>query len=115
MRDYIGANIKSLPSVFHTFNNHDMVDFLASHGIETMVEDRGRVLLKSGKAKQLRDLLVNLATANGVDFFLEHNVVKVERNDGIFTVTTDQEIFYTKHLIVATGGKSYPQVGATSI
>jgi predicted flavoprotein YhiN len=47
-----------------------MIEFLASHGIETIVEDRGRVLLKSGKAKQLRDLLVHLATERGVDFFL---------------------------------------------
>ena len=80
-RDYIGENIKRLPSIFHVFNNHDMIDFLASHGIETIVEDRGRVLLKSGKAKQLRDLLVNLATAHGVEFFLEQNIVKVEHTD----------------------------------
>ncbi len=114
-RDYIGENIKRLPSIFHVFNNHDMIDFLASHGIETIVEDRGRVLLKSGKAKQLRDLLVNLATAHGVEFFLEQNIVKVEHTDWIFTITTDQEIFQTKHLIVATWGKSYPQVGATEL
>ena len=69
-RDYIGENLKALPGIFHAFNNQDMIDFLASHGVETIVEDRGRVLLKSGKAKQLRDLLVNLATDNGVDFFL---------------------------------------------
>lgn len=114
-RDYIGENIKALPSIFHVFNNHDMIDFLASHGIETIVEDRGRVLLKSGKAKQLRDLLVQLSAERGTDVFLGQSVVKVEHTDWIFTITTDKEIFQAKNLIVATGGKSYPQVGATAI
>lgn len=80
-RDYIGENIKALPSIFHVFNNHDMIDFLASHGIETIVEDRGRVLLKSGKAKQLRDLLVQLSAERGTDVFLGQSVVKVEHTD----------------------------------
>ena len=77
MRDYVGENLKALPGIFHAFNNQDMIDFLASHGIETIVEDRGRVLLKSGKAKQLRDLLVQLATERGVDFSLGQNITKV--------------------------------------
>jgi len=81
MRDYVGENLKALPGIFHAFSNQDMIDFLASHGIETMVEDRGRVLLKSGKAKQLRDLLVNLATDNGVEFFLEQTITKVEHHE----------------------------------
>jgi len=33
----------------------------------------------------------------------------------VFTLTTDKAIFQTKNLIVAAGGKSYPQVGATAI
>ena len=80
-RDYVGENIKALPGIFHAFSNQDMIDFLAAHGIETIVEDRGRVLLKSGKAKELRDLLVRLATENGVEFFLEQNILKVEHNE----------------------------------
>lgn len=58
-----------------------MIEFLASHSVETIVEDRGRVLLKSGKAKELRDLLVQLATERGVDFFLGQSIVKVEHNE----------------------------------
>ena len=115
MRDYVGENLKALPGIFHAFNNQDMIEFLASHGIETIVEDRWRVLLKSGKAKELCDLLVQLATERGVDFFLGQSIVKVEHTDWLFTITTDKEIFQTKQLIVATGGKSYPQVGATAI
>ena len=141
-RDYVGENIKALPGIFHAFGNQDMIDFLAFHGIETIVEDRGRVLLKSGKAKQLRDLLVDLATENGVEFFLEQNIIKVschpEWNEGYnwgeldsslhsewqmiwgwqeyrFEITTNNETFYAKNFIVAAGGKSYPQVGATAI
>jgi len=94
-----------------------MIDFLASHSIETIIEDRGRVLLKSGKAKELRDLLVKLATKNGVEFFLGQDIIKVNHRDEEykFEIITNDEIFYTKNLIVAAGGKSYPQVGATGL
>jgi predicted flavoprotein YhiN len=45
-RDYIGKNIKRLPSIFHAFSQDDMIAFLEEHGIATVVEDNGRVLLK---------------------------------------------------------------------
>jgi len=44
-----------------------MIGFLQEHGIETVVEDNGRVILKSGKAKQLLDLLMKLSTENNVE------------------------------------------------
>ena len=29
-RDYVGQNLKSLPSVFHKFDNQDMIQFLSN-------------------------------------------------------------------------------------
>ena len=67
VHDYVGQNTKSLPSIFYAFGNQDIIDFLNQHGIETVVEDNGRVILKSGKAKQLLDLLVKLAGEHEVE------------------------------------------------
>jgi len=120
-RDYVGQNIKSLHSVFHAFSNQDMIDFLTQHGIETVVEDNGRVILKSWKAKQLLDLLMKLAIENGVEI---KNSVEIKEIASLcsqwpdewnetFKITTNSWEFFCKKLIIATWGKSFPQVGAT--
>lgn len=119
VHDYVGQNLKSLPSIFHAFGNQDMIDFLHEHGIETVVEDNGRVILKSWKAKQLLDLLMRLSLEHGVQ--IENGIVvnnvnnvnDVNNEEALFKIITDQLEFSCKKLIIATGGKSYPQVGAT--
>ena len=60
-RNYVWHNIKSLPGVFHVFDNQDMIQFLNDNWIETVVEDNGRVILKSGKSKHLLELLLKLS------------------------------------------------------
>ena len=95
-----------------------MINFLTEHGIETIEEDRGRVLLKSGKARQLRDLLVQLSQERGVVFHMNQNIVQIipiDEEAYRYQIVTEQETFLSKNMIVATGGKSYPQVGATAL
>ena len=115
-RDYIGKNIKRLPSIFHAFSQDDMIGFLEEHGIATVVEDNGRVLLKWGKSQQLQSFLVQASLDRGVQHFLGQDIQDVAYDPSQelpFTITTSTDSFMTKKLIVATGGKSFPQVWAT--
>lgn len=116
--DYVGQNTKRLPSVFHAFSNEDMIRYLHEYGIETQVEATGKVYLKTGKAKQLRDFLLQQAEANATDIFFQQDVVRVTYfpdETYRFLISTKDATYHTKNLIVATGGKSFPQVGATGI
>ena len=82
-----------------------MISFLDAHGIETVVEDNGRVLLKSGKSKQLLDMLVQESLACGVHHFLHQTILNVEHHPEEtypFTLHTEKEIFMVKKLVVAT-------------
>ena len=114
VNDYVGQNIKSLPSTFHAFSNQDMIDFLHHHDVETIVEDNGRVILKSWKSKQLLDLLMKWVTENNVEIQNNTEIQMIEKNtDEQFKIFTNSWEFFCKKLIIATWGKSYPQVGAT--
>jgi hypothetical protein len=111
---YVGQNTKMLPSVFHQWNQNDMINFLAEHNVETIVEDNGRVLLKSGKSKELLELLIHLTHENNVETILSQNITDIERTfDDHFLITTQDDAYRTKKLIIASGGMTYPQVGAT--
>ena len=114
MLHYIGQSLKSLPSLFHTFGPEDIISYLHDHGLETQTEANGRVILKSWKAKQLVDFLVDQSQKNDTDFFLSHDVHAICRwDDTTFVVTTSAWVYIAKQVIVATWGMTYPQAGAS--
>jgi hypothetical protein len=45
----------------------------------------------------------------------KHEVLSVKKEGDTFIVTTDKGEFESKHIILATGGKTYPQTGASDI
>ncbi|NCP76557.1 hypothetical protein GW830_00200 [bacterium] len=110
--DYFGENIKAIHSLLSKFSNYDMIDWVEKHGITTCVEDRGRVILESGKSKDLLDLLVRESTKNGTEIRTRFDITKIEKTNDIFRVHgNDGSIVEGKNLIIATGGKSFSQVG----
>lgn len=89
-----------------------MIDWVEKHGISTCIEDRGRVILESGKSKDLLDLLVRESGKNGTEIRTRCDIVKIEKEEELFLVwLASGEIVRGKNLIVATGGKSFSQVG----
>jgi len=110
-----------LPSVFHKFDNQNMQDFLEINDIETQVEDSGRIILKSGKAQQLLDLLIQKSKENNTEIKLNQNIINIDQTSPIslqergiggevnFIIKTETEEFICKKLIIATGGVSYPK------
>jgi len=99
---YVGQSLKSLPSLFHTFGPQDMIAYVHDHGIETIEESNGRILLKSGKARQLVEFLVHQATANATEFLLSHEVTTIVRRDDLFVLQTSAGEYMAKKVIIAT-------------
>ncbi len=110
---YVGQSLKSLPSLFHTFWPQDMIAYLHDHGIETVEEANGRVLLKSWKAKQLVEFLINQAKNNDTEFLLSHEVSGIMHRDDLFVLQTSAGEYTAKKVIIATWGMTYPQIGAS--
>lgn len=113
INDYFWQNKKALPSLFHTFGAHDMRKLLEEQWIQTQEENNGRLILKSGKAQELNNFLITKAKENNTEIVLHQTITKISKQEEIFIITTPEQTFETKNLIIATGGKSFPQVGAT--
>jgi predicted Rossmann fold flavoprotein len=110
---YFGENKKMLPSVFHKYNNQDMVEFLETNEVETNIEDNWRIILKSGKAKQLLDLISKKSEENQTEIKLNQDIVEIKKDEDIFIIKTSVEEFRCNKLIIATGWVSYPKYGTT--
>lgn len=107
----IVTNKKFFYSSFTNFDNYALIDFLNKEGIETIVEDGGRVFPKSEKAETLIGFFRKKLADLKIDFKGE-NKVKDISYDGRFLVVSNKETFIFDKLIIATGGMSYKKTGS---
>lgn len=117
-RDYFGKNTKALHSLFKRFSNYDMIHWLESRGVQTHIEDRGRIILHSGRANELVDILQKELQKNNTEI-IYHTPAEdiILREDGVFEVipvsveTGLVESFLARKLVISSGGKSFASVG----
>ncbi len=106
---------------FYNLTSEKMMDFLESHGLETVVERGDRAFPASHLASDVIDTLVKAATAAGAEIQCNKTVCNIghtpchpERSEGSFTLTcTDGASYSCSKLIICTGGLSYPKTGST--
>jgi len=110
---YFWQNKKMLASVFHKYSNYDFMNYLDENWIKYNIEDNGRVILKSWKAKELLDFLIKKSKENNTEIQTWQTITKVERENDYFKITTEETEFLCKNLVIATWWISYPQIWAT--
>lgn len=110
-QDYFWKNKKALLWLFKKFSNYDMISWLEERWIETHIEDRGRIILKSWKSADLVELLTRELRKNNVEIISEFSATDIEKNDDVFTITSPERTITAKKVIIASGGKSFAQVG----
>jgi predicted flavoprotein YhiN len=157
--DYVGENKKILLSLFHKFSQYDMLDWLKEKGIQTHIEDNGRILLSSGKSEEIINLFKKEMSKNEVELKTNFPIENIEKEEDYFTIyswdasikleiSQKQEVWgrnffvkwaylwvsdwakkfsdekvqsfseisrenkiFAKKVIIATGGKSFAQIG----
>ncbi len=95
-----------------SFSNNDLIDFLDKKCFKSLIRDDGKVFPESARASDLADLFVRLNIENGVDIISGTDVKSVSRDEECFNITTSGTSYNSRYLIIATGGKSYPQTGS---
>lgn len=98
--DCYGESGRKLRKCLYKHSNIELVDWLQSCGISTVSQD-GRVFPQSMKARDILDMLINLANNNGWEFKLNTRVIDIAEYRSM-----------TDALVIATGGITYPQTGS---
>ena len=103
-----------LYSALRAFDNQDLIDFLAAHGVPSKVERSGRLFPVSDKAVDVVDALVKTARQAGVRIQTSRPVQSIRVADGrVSGVVAGLETVPADAVILATGGLSYPGTGST--
>ena len=108
----IPTNHRFLYSAIYSFTNYDVMDFFENCGVPLKTERGERVFPVSDKAADIVNALKNKALSLGVK--IQKGIVKsiLSENGSVKGVKTETGTFFCDSVILATGGKSYPQTGS---
>ncbi len=100
-------------TVYDRFTNRDLLAWMAQKGVVPTKQTR---VVKNQYFCQSSQEMIDLfrKATKHCTFFLNEKVISVIKND-TFTIKTSKQILSAKKLIVASGGVSYDQIGATDI
>lgn len=113
-----GVQGKFLHSPLASFSVEDTIAFFEGEGVETKVEETGKVFPVSNKASDVLDALVNRVNCSGATAAFEEALDDVSPLDddptgARFRVATSRRTLLCAKLILTTGGLSYPGSGTT--
>jgi len=108
---YASGNPHFCKSALARYTPRDFTAMLERHGIAFHEEAKGRLFCDRSSSDIARMLRDECAMA-GVEVRLHCHLSSIGKND-CFTVSTDQGPFRSESLVIATGGLSYPELGAS--
>lgn len=111
----IVTNAKFLYSSINNFTPADCINLFESNGCSLKTERGNRVFPVTDKSTDIIDCMLSICRKNGVSLRLNETVtsINIDENNQISTVKTNKGTYNCDHLIIATGGKSYPLTGST--
>ncbi|QLA19047.1 NAD(P)/FAD-dependent oxidoreductase [Desulfolutivibrio sulfoxidireducens] len=114
--DYVGQNPHFVKSALARFTPADILAIVHAGGLTTAEEDQGKIFCRQG-ASAVADLLVANARAAGAAIRTRTAIheVRHESDAGRFTLETSTGLLACSRLIVATGGLSWPRLGASDL
>ncbi len=110
---YISNNPHFCKSALARFTPNDFIAMLERHGIRYYEKEEGQLFCKESSG-EIVTMIQRECSKAGVEIRLHCKIEDVERYD-VFTLRTTQGYFESDSLVVATGGISYPQIGASDI
>jgi predicted Rossmann fold flavoprotein len=112
---YHGGNPHFVNNVLARFSNEDLLAWFRDLGTEFKTEEKGRVFPVTDQAGTILDLLTEQLKLKQIRIRTGSAVVSAVVKDSSFKVTTaDKAVFHSRKFIIATGGMTYPQLGATA-
>jgi predicted Rossmann fold flavoprotein len=111
-KNYYSANPHFCKSALARYTPHDFLKLVEAHGIAWHEKTLGQ-LFCDGSAKDIVAMLLKEMASAGVTLLTGVDILSVERSGDVYRVATSEDTLEARAVIVATGGKSIPKMGAT--
>ncbi len=111
-KNFLSANPHFAKSALARFTPADFLAMVERHGIGWHEKTLGQ-LFCDDSAKDIIRMLTDEMRAAGAQLRLRTEISGIEQKAGGYRVSTSEGAFEASSLVVATGGKSIPKMGAT--
>ncbi|WP_230374092.1 NAD(P)/FAD-dependent oxidoreductase [Pontivivens ytuae] len=109
--NFLSANPRFAVSALARYTQYDFLEMVEAEGIAWHEKTLGQ-LFCDGRSTQIVDMLVRGATEAGAELALSAPVREIA-GDGPFDIRFEDRSVTSDALVIATGGKSIPKMGAT--
>lgn len=104
--------------MYHAFKNNpytNIISFLKENKLDYVQrENSTKIHLICSNKVFINKVLEKLNNKKNIEFKLNTRVINVSKKDEIFFVETNDSIFYSKKLVIATGGMSFSKFANTT-
>ena len=108
-----GKEGRFMSRALELFSNQDLQEFFNSIGVDTHAPDGFRVFPTTHSSATIINALEQELARLKVDIKCSQNVQEILVEEALAVgVKTENSTFYAKKIVLATGGKGYPQLGA---
>jgi len=111
--NFISHNPHFCKSALSRFKPPDIITMLEKHGVKYVEREKGQ-LFCAGSSEDIIRMLEKECNDAGVKMILNCKIMDVKKIDH-FILSTDQGVFESESLVIATGGLAYPQIGASDL
>ena len=110
--NFLSQNPHFCKSALSRFSQWDFIELVDKHGIAWHEKTLGQ-LFCDGSAKEIIAMLLAEMKAAGAELRLRTSASDIEKTGGGFSLKLNGVSATCRHLVIATGGKSIPRMGAT--
>lgn len=109
---YISQNIHYVKSALSRYTPFHFMELLDYHNITYHEKTLGQMFCDDS-SQAIIDLLDQLCRENNVIRKMDTQIIHIDKISNLFTITTKDNVYSSEKLVIATGGLSIPQTGAT--
>ncbi|VAY86218.1 NAD(FAD)-utilizing dehydrogenases [hydrothermal vent metagenome] len=112
-KKYLGDE-EFINKVFERFDNYDLFKFIEEHGINPILSEK--IVKGAYFCHNSKDVIIMFQKyISKIKLFLNTMVEDIQLKDDNFIIIANNKTIESKKLIIASGGLSYPVLGATGI
>ncbi len=110
--EYYLADANFVSPSLKSFNEKSLLKWLNRHRLEPVIR-KGTQYFCKDSSKELLDIFIKGAKKQNI--VLQEKVISVNKYDDIFYVKTQKKTYVASTVVVASGGLSFPKLGASDI
>ena len=110
--EYYAGERSFIQKSLELFDENLLLEWLHKHKLRPVLR-KGSQYFCPKSAKELLDIFLKESKKQKI--FLNEKVTEVTKKDNLFTVKTDKQTLTAKSVVVASGGLSFPKLGASAI